>query len=162
VYVYSEARGGWHRVVVLMGSETVVGDQFGVSVAASDDTIAAGAVYHGNDTGRAYVFSESRSGWKQVGVLVGADTRSGDLFGSGLAIAGNLIAVGATGCAGGRGRAYLFDHSGTGWHQIVELPGTGTRKGAGFAGFIGLSSRFVGVGAEFADNSTGAAYVFQA
>ena len=56
---------------------------------------------------RAYVFTKTATGWKQVAELKGSDTAAGDQFGGSVAISGTT-AAGEYGYAYGVGRAYVF------------------------------------------------------
>ncbi len=51
------------QLAILLGSDTVSGDAFGVSVAVSGATAVVGAPGYAKDVGRVYVFSETTSGW---------------------------------------------------------------------------------------------------
>jgi hypothetical protein len=55
-YVFIETTTGWHQVAELKGSDAVVGDDFGSSVAISGTTAIVGANGHAKNTGRVYVF----------------------------------------------------------------------------------------------------------
>ncbi len=82
----------------LTASDGAAGDMFGVSVAISGDTAVVGA-YHdddnGADSGSAYVFVRSGSGWTQQAKLTASDGAAGDLFGVSVAISGDTAVVGA-------------------------------------------------------------------
>jgi hypothetical protein len=96
------------QLAELEGSDTVVGDWFGSSVAISGTTAVVGAVYHAKIAGRAYVFTRTGAGWKQVAELEGSDTVAGDGFGGPVAMSGTTAVVGAPDPKGA-GRAYVFE-----------------------------------------------------
>ena len=91
--------GGWKQAAELKGSDTVAGDYFGYSVAISGTTAVVGAPDHAEHAGRAYVFTKTATGWKQVAELKGSDTVAGDDFGDSVAISGTTAVVGADGHA---------------------------------------------------------------
>jgi hypothetical protein len=87
----------------------VASDDFGYTVAISNTTAVAGAPNFSKAAGRAYVFTNTATGWKQAGELKGSDTIAADYFGYSVAISGTTAIVGADGHAKSAGRAYLFD-----------------------------------------------------
>jgi FG-GAP repeat len=138
----------------LKGSNTVAGDIFGYSVAVSGTTAVVGAPYHASYAGRAYVFTKTATGWKQVAELKGSDTVAGDDFGSSVAISGTTAVVGAPDAGSNAGRAYVFTKTGKGWKQVTELKVagdhfgssvaiSGTRAIVGAADLIGLGQAYV-------------------
>jgi hypothetical protein len=76
------------QLAELKGSDTVAHDTFGGSVAISGTTAVVGARAHAGGAGRAYVFTKTPTGWKQVAELKGSDTVAGDDFGDSVAISG--------------------------------------------------------------------------
>ncbi len=108
VYVFTESTHGWHQTAELVGSDTVAGDFFGASFAASSGTIIVGADGHAKGAGRVYVFTRSAHGWHQIAELEGSDTVGGDAFGLPVAASLGTIVVGADGHAEHAGRVYLF------------------------------------------------------
>src|ERR1039457_5795693 len=103
-YVFTMAGSGWSHVAELQGSDTVAGDEFGSSVAISGTTAVVGAGDHAGHAGRAYVFTKTAAGWKQVAELKGGDTIAGDYFGWSVATSGTNVVVGAYGHAKSAGR----------------------------------------------------------
>jgi hypothetical protein len=116
------------RLAELRGSDTVAGDNFGAAVAVAGNTAVVGAFDHDdNDAGRAYVFSKTTGGWKQIAELKGSDTVAGDNFGVAVAISGATIVVGASSHdSTSAGRAYVFTKTASGWKQVAELSSPGT------------------------------------
>jgi nucleoside-specific outer membrane channel protein Tsx len=108
-YVFTKTGAGWKQAAELKGSDTVAGDYFGGSVAISGTTIVAGAPVFTKEAGRAYVFTNTASGWKQAAELKGSGTVVGDGFGGSVAISGTTAVVGAPGHAKAAGRAYVFE-----------------------------------------------------
>ena len=96
------------QLAELKGSDTVAGDEFGSSVTISGSTAVVGAPFHARQAGRAYVFTKTAAGWKQVAELKGSDTFAADWFGSSVTISGSTAVVGAPFHARQAGRAYVF------------------------------------------------------
>ncbi len=180
VFVWVKPPGGWANATPtaeLTASDGAENESLGQSVGVSGDTIVAGAPTHkvGTNTrvGAAYVFVKPAAGWAdgtQSAELISFDGASEDFFGTGVAISGDKIVVGAYRHKFGMidpGAAYVFVRPSTGWSgtltQDSEL--TATDGGAGdFFGFaVGISAHTVVVGALFhvvGLGQTGAAYVF--
>ena len=108
VYVFEKIGRYWTQTAAFKGSDTVAGDFFGDSVAISGATAVVGAENHAGDAGRAYLFTRTASGWKQVAEVDGPDTVAGDWLGYSVAVSGATAVVGAPDHASGAGRAYLF------------------------------------------------------
>ena len=91
-------------------SNTGGGDQFGISVAISGDTVVVGAFGEDSDAtgvngdqtddsadsaGAAYVFVRNGATWTQQAYLKASNTETGDVFGGSVAISGDTVVVGA-------------------------------------------------------------------
>jgi hypothetical protein len=159
-YVYTGAAGHWDQVAELKGSDTVAGHFFGYSVAISGKTAVVSSPGYAKNAGRAYVFTDTAAGWKQVAELKGSDTAAGDYLGDSLAISGDIVVVGADGHRKNAGRAYVFTDMAAGWKQVAELRGSDTGAGDGFGYSVAVSDTTAVVGAPDHAKSSGRAYVF--
>jgi len=120
VYIFERQGTTWIQQARLRASNSGSGDQFGISLDLSGDTLVVGAIYedsnsnridHGeddnsaNDSGAAYVYVRDSSGtWSQQAYLKassgeggGGNPFLGDHFGRSVAICGDTIAISATG-----------------------------------------------------------------
>jgi hypothetical protein len=158
-YVFTKTATGWKQTAELKGLDTAAKSAFGYSVAISGSTLAVGDAAHAKGAGRAYVFAETGTGWKQTAELKGSDTAAGDQFGSSVAISGTTVVVGARLNTKGAGRAYVFKKTPTGWKQAAELKGSDTIAVDEFGGSVAISGTTVIVGA-WSHSDGGAAYVF--
>ena len=147
------------QLAELKGSDTVVSDEFGISVAVSGTTAVVGTS-GSSYAGRAYVFTRTASGWKQAAELKGSDTNPGDNFGSSVAISGTTVVVGAYRHAKDAGRAYVFTKTASGWRQAAELRGSDTVTDDLFGWSVAVSGTIAVVGAAGYANYEGRAYVF--
>jgi hypothetical protein len=117
VYVFTRAGATWSQQAYLKASNAGEGDQFGFSLALSDDgnTLAAGAIaedgadgrINGNqadntasNAGAVYVFARTGSGWTQQAYVKSSSpsgARANELFGYSVALSanGDTLAVGA-------------------------------------------------------------------
>jgi hypothetical protein len=201
-------------IAAIKASNAKKDDQFGFIVALSGDgnTMAASSTaedsaakgINGNqadhsalNAGAVYVFVRTGGAWVQQAYLKASNAKSGDQFGSSLALSndGNTLAVGAvgepssaTGVNGnqadtsmpGAGAVYVFTRAGNAWSQqaYVKASNTGEKSdGDQFGYSVALSgdgntlatgaisedSAATGINGNQADNSAdsaGAVYVF--
>jgi hypothetical protein len=153
VYVFTRSAGVWSQQAYVKPSAvgtTQVGDNFGISVAISGDTIVVGADGEDSSTtginstpnesaaiaGAAYVFTRSAGVWSQQAYLkpaVVGTTQAGDNFGWSVGVSADFIVVGA----------YLEDSSTLGVNStpnegaadsgaayVFTAPGGGTASGS--------------------------------
>ena len=164
----------------LTASDGQPGDQFGLSVAISGNTVVVGAPFatvDGNaQQGAAYVFVEPSSGWPaamtETAKLTAFDGAAGDRFGLYLGISGDTVVVGAqlatVGANAQQGAAYVFVKPSSGWSgtmtQTAKLIASDGAAGDNLGDSVGISGNTVVLGAQYAKidgNATeGAAYVF--
>lgn len=160
----------------LKASNPGEGDQFGDAVAISGDTVVVGAYLekskargiNGNQAddsadraGAAYVFVRGSGGWRQEAYLKSSNLNADDLFGSSVAISGNVIVVGAmweassaTGVNGNQadnsassaGAAYVFERSAGVWKQTAYLKASNTEGDKEFGRNVAVSGNIVAVG----------------
>ncbi|ENM5902020.1 hypothetical protein DX885_002121 [Vibrio mimicus] len=122
VYVFiKDSSGSWAQSAYIKASNTGADDNFGASLAVSEDgnTLAVGAWFEDNsatgvvvdgseitdlstinNAGAVYVFTKDNVGvWSQSAYVKGSNTGSGDSFGASLSVSdnGKTLAVGATG-----------------------------------------------------------------
>jgi len=161
----------------LKASNAGGGDEFGVAVAISGDTLVVGARYEsssatgigGNqandlapDSGAAYVFVRSGTQWTQQAYLKASNTGLSDLFGAAVAIDRDTVVVGAkgeasnaTGVDGNQkdnslvraGAAYVFARAGTNWSQEAYLKSIRPGRDHAFGRSVAISGDTVVVGA---------------
>jgi hypothetical protein len=157
---WASANGG--QLVELAASGSTAWDWFGASVAVSGRTIVAGAPAApllASGVGRAYVFTETATGWRQTAQLESTSGAVGDSFGASVAVSGGTIVVGAPSHASKAGAAYVFTNSGKGW-QATELKGSDTVAKDDFGDAVGVSGTTIVVGAFGHKSEAGRAYVF--
>jgi hypothetical protein len=159
-YIFARTATGWKQAAELKGSDTVAGDYFGDSLAISGATTFVGADDHIKSAGRAYVFTNVATGWKQVAELKGSDTVANDGFGYAVAISGTTAIVGAPDHAKDAGRAYVFTDATAGWKQAAELKGSDTVANNGFGVSVAILGMTAVAGAPGFSKAAGRAYVF--
>lgn len=101
-------------------------DWFGFSSAVDGNTILIGAFSSDGvtaDTGAAYVFDRTASGWVGSAKLVASDGSTGDRFGRSVAIDGDVIVIGAPqrdDSGFSSGAAYIFGRAPSGWVEAAK------------------------------------------
>lgn len=127
VYVY-DAGNAWTQTQKLWASDGRAGDQFGMSVALSADTVMVGAMNGGSDAGGhggVYVYDRSGSLWAPRQKLVAQNGDLFDVFGTSIGLAGDTAVIGApyTMLNGNtqQGAAYVFTRTGGAWHRSQRL-----------------------------------------
>src|SRR5262245_15253494 len=146
------------------GDEIGDGDQFGFSIALSDDgnTLAAGAIAEDSGTagingnqadnslqsaGAVYVFARTGATWAQQAYVKPANPSAGDLFGYSVSLTaeGNMLAVGSFDEDGpddksnGTGAVYVYGRSGTTWTQQAYLRASNAEGGDSLGVSVAIS-----------------------
>ena len=165
-YVFELVRGGWYEVAKLQASDGTPLDYFGSAVALSGQEALVGASGH-DGKGAAYLFARQAGTWTEVHRLTARHRTSGDRFGAAVALAGNVILIGAYAYEPRRhpfhhghhshapdidleereGIAYVFARQTSGWLEVEQLPARLDLDQAHFGYAIALSERHALVGA---------------
>jgi len=176
-------------------------DRFGASVALSQGTLAVGAPFEdgsgfgvdydqgpsdSDNSGAVYVFVNSAQGWTQQAYLKASNPSKFDGFGSAVALAGDVLVVGAPGessgaqgvdgemhctassrppLASGSGAAYVFHRVAGHWAQRAYLKASDSSSASLFGTSVAVSGSTIVVGSPHHPqptelDSAGAAYVF--
>jgi len=174
VYIFVKSNDGATQVAKLTASDGVAQENFGSSVSISGNTIVIGSADHSvgsnQSQGAAYVFVEPPSGWAnmtQTAELTASDGAANDLFGSGIAIRGNTLVVGAPGATVGsnseQGAAYVFVEPAGGWQNMLQTAKLTASNGAAqnaLGASVSISSNALVAAAPGGNDGHGAAYVF--
>ncbi len=178
VYIFTRSGTIWTQQAYVKASNSEANDQFGRSIALSGDTLAVGALnedsaatgINGNeangafDSGAVYVFTRSGTIWTQQAYVKASNTGAVDRFGSSVALAGDMLAVGARGeasnatgingdqtddSANQSGAVYIFTRTGTTWSQQAYLKASNTGAGDHFGADVALEGETLLVGAAY-------------
>lgn len=168
-YIFERASDGtWSQQAKLLAPEGQAGDWFGSAVAISNDTAIVGvpnAIENGVASGSVHVFIRSGAEWIHQAKLVPSVGAADDQFGYAIAVAGDVVVVGAPAddeVATDAGGAYIFKRSGTSWTEqdkLVPTPG-------GAAGYYGVSvalsesTALVGAWDDGTSKNAGLAFVY--
>ncbi|MFO0984961.1 MAG: hypothetical protein U1E76_25070 [Planctomycetota bacterium] len=143
-YVYRYVSNLWTIEAVLTASDGAAGDQLGISVAADDDLVVAGAYLDDQaalyDAGSAYVYRRIGGTWTEDEHLFASNGAAYDHFGRSVAVGASVVVVGADANdapATDSGSAYLFRYIGPqcGWVEDHEL----VSRTAGAYDYLGTS-----------------------
>ena len=122
-YVFVRTGSAWNQQQKLVALDGANGDQFGISVAISGESIVIGANLDddgGSLSGSAYVFVRNGTDWTEQGKLVASDAAAVDQFGKSVGISGDTAIVSAVG-NGIAGSTYVFVHNAGIWTQQAQL-----------------------------------------
>ena len=187
VYVFRHILGDWVQIARLAPEDGTDEDHYGFSVAMSGDTIAVGARLSNTDNlpdtsssekdaGAAYVYSVKENAVELVTKLIASDADKGDNFGQSIAMAGDVIAVGArradiestddegnTVIKDKQGAIYLFRRAGGEWTEVEKVTASDGMAGDEFGYSLAAFGNRMVTGAHFAQindlKKAGAAYV---
>jgi hypothetical protein len=157
VYVFTRSGSTWTQQAKLTASDGASGDEFGTSVAIDGDSLIVGAfaddVGSNSNQGSAYVFTRSGTSWTQQARLTAGDGATEDRLGIGVAIDGDVAAVGAflddVGSNTNQGSAYVFRRSGSSWSQETKLTDADGSANEWFGFSVAVSGNVVAVGHRF-------------
>ena len=168
-YVFVRNGTTWTQQARLTNSLAESG--FGLSVAASGDTLAVGSY------GIVYVYTRANGVWSQQTMLKGLEQTSADrrLFGTSVSLSGSTLVVGSPGDpqalrgvtfpspstkADISGAAYVFVRSGANWTREAYFKASNAAAGDRFGQSVSISGDTIVVGAPQEDSAgTGAAAV---
>jgi hypothetical protein len=161
-YVYVKPSGGWKNMTEtakLTASDGAAGDDFGLSVAVSGDTVVVGAPQVSTGDGKGYVFVKPPGGWTNMTQTAELTPSNGGFqlnFGLAAAVDGDTVLISEPpGDA-----AYVFVKPKTGWtdmHETAEL--TDPNASYWFGGSLALEDDLAVVGDDNAGQG-GVAFLY--
>ena len=165
VYVSENIGGAWQQTAKLTPSDPQDGSRYGISLSIDNDTIVVGAERHEvagmASAGAAYVYERNGANWSQVARLTAESPDVADRYGSGVAVDGETIIVGAhLDNTGSRvGAAYVYRRIAGAWEfdiQLLASDGGNTN----FGWRVDLQGDQAAIAGPFFLTNRGAAYVF--
>lgn len=170
VHIYTRDAGRWTPQTRLRADAPAVNDLFGASLALSGDTLAIGAHLEdgaiadapAENSGAVYVYERRHGAWSRQAYLKAEPGGAGHRFGRGLALNGDVLAVGAsledsagTGISPppdaarlrDAGAVYLYTRDEKGWSQRTHIKASNTGAGDMFGYAIALSGDTLAIGA---------------
>lgn len=170
VHVYVRSAGRWTPQALLRADAPAINDLFGASLALAGDTLAVGAHLEDSDidgapaenSGAVYVYERRQGIWSRRAHLKASPGGAGYRFGRGLALNGDVLAVGASledsagtgvspppteGRQRDAGAVYLYTRGEEGWSPSAHIKASNTGAGDMFGYAIALSGDTLAVGA---------------
>ncbi|TDB67415.1 FG-GAP repeat protein [Arundinibacter roseus] len=132
--VFVRSGATWTQQAVLSGSDGALNDSFGTSVCIKGTDIIVGAPYKNEGKGQAYLFTLQNSEWTEKAILKDEQGTSYAQFGFSVCISGDYAIVGEPYINNGvnvvKGKAFVYNRSGTTWSLQSELTNSyGTSMG---------------------------------
>jgi hypothetical protein len=183
-YIFKRDGDTWSQEAKVTANDGAANDQFGYSVAISDDStndvtyVIIGAylddITHSNQ-GSAYIFTRSGTTWSQHKIYAN-DGSTGDQFGYAVSITNTYAAIGANfaDISGNsyQGAAYVFNYDGSTWAQQQKIVASDGMSFDSFGSSISICNHYndtdidyVLVGSPKSDidtnNDQGAAYLYK-
>jgi len=160
VWVYELDGSGTNFVLqtTLTASDSATSDQFGHSVALDGTNAVIGAatadIGSATDAGAAYIFKRTSGVWREQAKLIASVPQTNGLFGSSVALRGNVAVVGAPERPAGTGSGHIFTCDANGnWTYRRRRP-TDQTMGDEFGGAVAFDGENVAWGARL-DNTAG-------
>lgn len=126
VYLFEYQDGEWTETQKLQSPTAQQFDTFGISVSIHEDQLVIGANETNNRRGEAHVFQKDIQGsWEYVQTLTPSLSSPDSFFGTGVAVFGNVIAVGAYGNSTSGGESiFIFEKNISGdWEETQIITG---------------------------------------
>jgi len=169
-HVFERSGDIWALEQTLTPGDGDNGDNFGWSVALSDDAVLVGARFHDDDdlgttsSGAAYLFERNLNDeWQEVEKFAAPAGEDHDGFGWAVALSGDAVLIGAPRAGGsGAGEAYFFERLGGAWGDAAAVV-TGN-PGDFLGGAVAMHGEQALISARGDDDrafGAGAVYVFQ-
>ncbi|MHC4615189.1 MAG: M12 family metallo-peptidase [Planctomycetota bacterium] len=173
VYRFDTDAGAWVEDAKLLASDAQPEDFFGNAVAISGDVAVVGAPLDGDSgpaSGSAYVFRFDSAAeiWAEQGKLLAPGGAAHDVFGTAVAVNGDVVVVGAPTQPGenraGSTYVYRFDSGSSTWPLEADLDASAGQVRDAFGTAVAIDGDAIIVGAR-ADShlgpGAGAAYVYR-
>ncbi|MEW6741422.1 MAG: FG-GAP repeat protein [Planctomycetota bacterium] len=170
-YVYRFDGSTWVQEQKLSASDATAHDNFGITVAVSEEFAMVGAYRHDLSKGAIYVFRFDGTSWVETQKLTANDAEPGDNYGRPLYLEGTVAATGAVAnddAGSDSGAAYILRYDGSRWVEEQKLTGSDASAGD-YSHVICVSGDVAVVGAQGDDDAcpgdpycnSGSAYIFR-
>ncbi|UCD74413.1 MAG: FG-GAP repeat protein [Phycisphaerales bacterium] len=164
-YIFSYNGSDWIETAKLVASDTETKDYFGGAVAIHGDLAVVGAT--GDDgaedyCGSASVFRYDGSDWVEEAKIFASDGATLEMFGISVATDGQTVLIGARWDDDGgywSGSAYIYRYDGADWAEM-KITAPDAEEDDYFGNAVAVDGDHILIGANRADDWTGAAYMF--
>lgn len=165
LYIYKLNGSTWEYDTKLVASDFSADAKMGMnptSLAMENTTIVAGAPGENGWTGSVYVFEQSGGTWTQVQKIMNPNPQQNDIFGIGVAIAGEYMVVGASEEDNTKGAAHIFKKNSSGvWEHVQKIIASDAMSQAYFGTSVAISNTRIAIGAYGHAGGEGATYIFE-
>ncbi|HEU5209447.1 MAG TPA: choice-of-anchor B family protein [Longimicrobiales bacterium] len=163
-YLFRRDGSAWSQAAKITPDSAADGDMFGSATALAGDIAVIGAPGAGGQLGAAYVFRRgANSDWSQVQRLAPVGGEGRVLYGSAVAVIGNVVFVGAPGLQQNTGAVYVYRAGADGrFTSAGRLSSTGTAAGSVFGADLTVAGAELLVGAPMSNGQTGSVHRFAA
>lgn len=181
-YMFTRVNNAWSQTAYIKASNSHAGDRFGERVAVSNDLMAISAPAEDSnakgvggdqtnsgapDSGAVYTFTRQAMSVAFQAYIKASNTGANDHFGTGIALFGDVLAVGApqedsdaTGINGNQnsnsandsGAVYVFKRGGA-WSQQAYIKGQVVEAGDHFGEAVAYAGGYLAVGVPDEDSS---------
>jgi hypothetical protein len=171
-YVYRNVSGVWTPHSRLTPLYSSAGQSFGQSVTIVGNQIIIGAPGMGgfpvgtSNSGAFYVYQWSGSVWSQIAEITSPNPTVNGFFGASISRHGDVLAVGATGENGSRGRVYAYRNFSTfASPTVIDVPAASVNSATGYSVSVydpapgTPNDEVIAIGAYNENSGQGAAYV---
>lgn len=138
IYIYEKILGNW-RLVSNPKAEKL-SDQFGFSVAVSNNFIASGCPNYNSNTGKVYLYKKYKGEWILDSTI---DGEANSQFGLKVSISGNFLVVAGPFYDSDLGKIYIYEHKNNQWNKIDEKIGEVSNAKFGYG--ISISDNYLSV-----------------
>ncbi|EAQ41505.3 Ig-like domain-containing protein [Polaribacter sp. MED152] len=170
-YIFNNDGNTWTQEAKLTASDASAYDYFSYqSIGIDGDYIVVGAFGNDNsnlgDSGSAYIYHKTNSGWMEESIITAIDAAAGDQFSISVDISGDVVVVGARlddDKGSNSGSAYVFQRNGTAWSQQSKLLASDGASNDYFGLASAIDGNNIIIGAYANDDngsSSGSAYIF--
>lgn len=188
-YIFKRDGMNWTQVQKIVPSDRGPADQFGWSVAITEDYIIVGAYKEDHDVngvntkssaGSAYIFEKNSNGvWVESQKIVSSDRAAFDFFGFCVAISGDRAIIGAynededvngNNTLIAAGSAYIFEKNNGVWTEVQKIVASDRDLSDFFGRSVAISGDHIIVSSFYEDedvngnntlSSSGSAYIFE-
>lgn len=169
VSTWSYSGTAWTQTQFITPTSYVSYQYFGSAVAVDGSFLVIGSYGDSSDggTGSAYVYEKPGTSWTFNTKLTDFDRKSGDNFGSSVAVSGNTIVVGSPGkdlTGSNSGAAFVFTRKGTGWKENARLTANDAAASDAFGNAVAIDGETCFVAAFNDDDpsaDSGSSYRFE-
>lgn len=153
VWFFEQSDGQWGETYLVKGP---VGEEFGIGLTLSNDTLIVGSPLSKNGTGEARIYTFSNNVWNEVQKLHGTDTIGASQFGYSAAVSedSTTIVVGGPADNSDAGASWIFKKMGALWIELQKISSQSTGSLMGLSLASSADGTLVAIGQPYI-NATG-------